>query len=156
MPMVHRSGHVPKIHCSFSVDSEATVVPRDHDIAPALCICPSTGHLAWLDTPFRGIRDEMGRDEVSLEQLRIVFQHDKETELGCGRFSHPALGTPSHRTHQPTVESSGPPFLTTCSKGIHSYRGHTQDAPVRGVWPTDVMCLALAMFFKKTELVANL
>lgn len=54
-------------------------------------------------------------------------QRDKETELGCGSFSHAALPAPS----TPYTTYNGTPFSDQehpSSDGMYSYRGHAPES----------------------------
>lgn len=94
----------------------------------------------------------MGRDEVSLEQWLKIIQHDKGTGPGSLWFSHPALVTPSRAPPHasPQWKPAGP---LSQLHGLREYTATegTHRRPVSGVWSTDVMCLALTVFFKKRD-----
>lgn len=98
----------------------------------------------------------MARDEVRFRADAATVRHDKETELSCRCFSHYAFQAVSHPTQQLTVGTSEPPSLrdTEALVGCTATVG-TRYRPMSQVWPTDVRCLALAVFPPKMESVAN-
>lgn len=148
------SAEVPVVHLATLPTVMASCQSRVHphclsapSAAPTLLICSSSELLAPLGTGSRGIRNEMGRDEVSWQQLLQILQCDKETELGPGCFPI-LLSWPLPSTHQSAVQARGPFFWPTphmLCLGMHSYTGQTPEAHERA-WPTDVMCLAPAVF----------
>lgn len=143
--MVDQQGPIPALHCSFSEESETTAVLGVITLPP---------HLPFHRAP--GVRGHFlprnegweGRDEVSLEQQLKIIQHDKDTGPGCVFFSHPALVAPSRVPHASPQWKPGPLSWPHALREYTATEG-THRRPVSGVWPTDVMCLALAVFFKK-------
>lgn len=138
--MVHHSWP-PSQHCFFLVEGESTVVP----VVTALPPPPSSAfHWAPGTLGHSFLRNEgcSGKGWARLEQLLQVIQHDEETALGCGRFSHPALMVPPHPRHQPTMETSEPPFLPRDTRALRECTATegTHWRPLSQSWPTDVMC----------------
>ena len=122
--------------------------PSGYYIVSSFPICPRTGHTGPLSTPFWGNRDVMG-SEAGLEQPLQLIQCNQETERGRGcAFPLVLLG------HYPTPHTShgGSQRAPLCWRP-HGLWWNEQSprAPPRPrgqVWPTDVMCLAPAVFLK--------
>lgn len=119
--------------------------PSGHYIVSSFPICPSMEHTGPSSTPFWGIRDVMGT-ESGLEQPLQLIQHNKETELGWGcAFLLVLFG------HHPTSHSGSqraPLFWQPHRLWWDEQPQRVHSRPMSQVWPTDVMCLAPAVFLK--------
>lgn len=106
--------------------------PRDHYIASSFPICPSTEHIAPSSTPFWGIGMWLEGMRSGLEQLLQTIQHDKETELGCGCFSHCARQALPHPTHPVGPSEWDPASPRFWLSHRHRWNAQLQRAQTRG------------------------